>query len=115
MLAASTPFAGRDVVPGGTVGNSAKAHLPFTAPAFRVFAALAEQSRKYPVFPLANAAIACGFDHPTAAGSTTLSCVIQPKYVWYAFFTIGSLILTCLPSTIGSPAWTDIPQMSFHG
>src|SRR5689334_25066843 len=115
MLAASTPPAGRLVAPGGTVGSSANAHLPLTAPSSSALAAVVDVSAKYPVLPLANAAIACAFVQPIAAGSTTLSLVNQSKYVWYAFLTIGSWILAVLPSTSGLPACADMPQTNFHG
>jgi hypothetical protein len=64
---------------------------------------------------LAKDASAWAFVHPMAAGSTTLSLVSQPKYVWYAFLTAGSCKRTVLPSTSGLPAWMDMPQTNFHG
>src|SRR6185369_9813683 len=115
MLVAPTLPAGRVVAPGGIVGMIAYAYLPATADLSRVTLEVAETIGRNAALPAPNAAIACAFFQPTAAGSTTWSVASQPRYVWYAVLTAGWSSLAFPLSTNDTPACTLIAQTNFHG
>jgi hypothetical protein len=115
MLVAPTPPAGSAAAPGGIVGMTAYAYLPATADLSSVTFEVAETIGRKAALPAANAAIACAFFQPTAAGSTTRSVASQPRYVRYARSDAGASSRAEPPSTIGLPACRFIAQMNFHG